>query len=111
MTFDAEASSKGLSPNVWCVVLNWNGAEDTVACLDALKKSTYANLNVLVVDNGSTDDSLAKIRAGHPGVLALQSKENIGFAGGNNIGIRYASYEFFFPLPLIIDYLFYQTYP
>jgi hypothetical protein len=44
----------------------------------------------IVVDNGSTNDSVVKIRAAHPGVLLLEAGENLGFAGGNNVGIRYA---------------------
>jgi GT2 family glycosyltransferase len=77
-------------PRVACVVLNWNGWQDTVECLDALKACSYPNLTVVVVDNGSTNDSVNRIRAAHPGVLVLESKNNLGFAGGNNIGIRYA---------------------
>lgn len=78
------------NPQVSCIVLNWNGWRDTVACLDALKECTYPRFQVIVVDNGSTDDSVAKIRSAHPDILLLQSEENLGFAGGNNIGIRYA---------------------
>jgi GT2 family glycosyltransferase len=77
-------------PEVSCVVLNWNGWQDTVECLDALKACSYPNLTIIVVDNGSTNDSVMRIRAAHPGILILESKNNLGFAGGNNIGIRYA---------------------
>ncbi len=78
------------TPLAYCIILNWNGWHDTVLCLDALKKSTYPNLTVIVVDNGSADDSAARIRAAHPQVQLLASAENRGFAVGNNIGIRYA---------------------
>ena len=78
------------NPAVSCVVLNWNGWRDTVECLDALRESTYPRLTVIVVDNGSTDDSVARIRSAHPGILVLESGKNLGFAGGNNIGIRHA---------------------
>ncbi len=74
---------------VACIILNWNGWRDTVECLDALKDCTYPQLTVIVVDNGSSDDSVARIRAAHPDVLLLESGSNLGFAGGNNIGIRY----------------------
>jgi len=47
-------------------------------------------MTVIVVDNGSSDDSVARIRAAHPDVLLLESGRNLGFAGGSNIGIRYA---------------------
>ena len=76
------------NPKVVCIVVNWNGWKDTVECLDALKKCTYPNLSLIVVDNGSTDDSVAQIRAAFPGILLVKSGRNLGFAGGNNIGIR-----------------------
>ncbi len=72
------------------MVLNWNGWRDTVECLAALRECTYPQLTVIVVDNGSTDDSVARIRSAHPDILLLESGKNLGFAGGNNIGIRYA---------------------
>jgi GT2 family glycosyltransferase len=79
-----------LNPSVTCVLLNWNGGRDTVACLDALRKSIYPNMRIVVVDNGSVDDSVARIRRAHPSLSILESDRNLGFAGGNNIGIRYA---------------------
>jgi GT2 family glycosyltransferase len=78
------------TPHVTCVILNWNGWQDTIDCLHALQQSTYPQFSVVVVDNGSTDDSPAKIRDACPRVLILQSRQNWGFAGGNNIGIRHA---------------------
>jgi len=77
-------------PLVFCVILNWNGWRDTNACLNALQDCTYRRLHVLVVDNGSTDNSPMKIREAHPSVQLIETKENLGFAGGNNIGIRQA---------------------
>ncbi len=80
----------GPFPRVSCILLNWNGWQDTVKCLDALDQNTYPQLNVIVVDNGSTNDSIVRIREAHPNLLLLESKTNRGFAGGNNIGIRHA---------------------
>ena len=77
-------------PRVSCIILNWNGWKDTLECLNALKGCKYPGLTVIVVDNGSTDDSIARIRTAHPDILLLESEDNLGFAGGNNIGIRYA---------------------
>ena len=77
-------------PQIWCVVLNWNGADHTIECLTALKVCTYPNLTILVVDNGSTDDSVSRIKVAYPDILLLQNETNLGFAGGNNVGIRYA---------------------
>jgi GT2 family glycosyltransferase len=81
-----------LNPNpvVTCLILNWNGWQDTIECLHALKQCTYPSLRVIVVDNGSENDSVTQIKRACPDVLLLGSKDNLGFAGGNNIGIRYA---------------------
>jgi len=77
-------------PPVSCIVLNWNGWADTIECLDTLKKCRYPRLTIIVVDNGSTDDSVARIKAARPDILILESGNNLGFSGGNNIGIRHA---------------------
>jgi GT2 family glycosyltransferase len=79
-----------LNPKVACIILNWNGWQNTIECLQALDECTYPELAIIVVDNGSTDDSVPKIRAAHAGVLLLESGANLGFAGGNNVGIRHA---------------------
>jgi hypothetical protein len=75
---------------VACIILNWNGWRDTCECLEALKGCTYQQLTIFVVDNGSTDDSIASITRCHPSIPLLQTKKNLGFAGGNNFGIRRA---------------------
>lgn len=72
------------------VVLNWNGWQDTVACVASLQALTYGNFEILVVDNASTDDSVAEIRSAFPDVTLLQSGANLGFGGGCNVGIRHA---------------------
>jgi hypothetical protein len=79
-----------VSPPVTCVILNWNGWRDTIECLEALKQCTYTNLTIVVVDNGSTNDSVARIKTSRPDIRLLESGKNLGFAAGNNIGIRRA---------------------
>ncbi len=81
-----------MNPTVTIVVLNWNGADDTLACLDSLAALTYPNFDVVVVDNGSTDDSLTHLRTYKAPYLLtlLETGHNLGFAGGNNVGIRFA---------------------
>jgi GT2 family glycosyltransferase len=71
-------------------VLNWNGWQDTLACLAALARTEYSNLSVIIVDNGSTNDSVARIRAAFPQVPLIEVGKNLGFAGGVNAGIRRA---------------------
>jgi len=78
------------SPHVAVVVLTWNGEEDTVACLASLQRVHYDNLSVVVVDNGSADRTVPRVRAEFPDVAMLETGANLGFAGGNNVGIRYA---------------------
>lgn len=78
--------------HVYVIVLNWNGASDTCACLASLQKiNTHdIELSVVVVDNGSTDESVEKINKEHPWATVLTLSENKGFSGGNNAGIRHA---------------------
>src|ERR1700730_5371151 len=71
------------------VVLNWNGADDTLACLASLRESTLA-CHAIVVDNGSTDDSLARIEASGLADVVIPAGTNLGYAGGNNLGLRRA---------------------
>jgi len=124
-------------PKVAIIVLNWNGWRDTIECLELLQRITYPNYQIIVVDNGSTDDSVEKIKAWARGeipvesqfvdyesatkpvkwveydreiakaggileeaglarlpsnrkMVLIQTEENLGFAGGNNLGIRFA---------------------
>ena len=72
------------------IVLNWRNPAGTVDCLAALKRLTAANVAVIVVDNGSGDNSVPFIRQQHPDLMLLETGANLGYAGGNNVGIRYA---------------------
>lgn len=77
-------------------MLNWNGWRDTLACLDTLARQTWQPLQVLVVDNGSTNESVEKIRTwidsntSATEVTLVETGENLGFAKGSNVGIREA---------------------
>ncbi|WP_035857005.1 glycosyltransferase family 2 protein [Cryptosporangium arvum] len=77
-----------MSENVCAIVLNWNCFEDTSRCVATLKAQEPA-LRVVVVDNGSGDDSVARLR-GLAGVDLVLLPENLGYAGGMNAGIRLA---------------------
>ena len=78
------------TPHVAVVVLCWNGREDTLACLASLERMRWPRLTVIVVDNGSTDGTLEAVRRDFPGATAIRSDENLGFAEGNNVGLRAA---------------------
>ncbi|MEM1519537.1 MAG: glycosyltransferase family 2 protein [Pyrobaculum sp.] len=112
-------------PKVAIIILNWNGWRDTIECLESLQRLTYPNYQIIVVDNGSTDDSMEKIKAwvestnitvyycklaphevnakigqlkqyisglnkSLSSITIIQIDENLGFARGNNIGIKFA---------------------
>jgi GT2 family glycosyltransferase len=77
-------------PSVVCVVLNWNSWQETVDCLAALELINYRNASVIVVDNASTNDSVACIRRAQPSVELLSTGRNLGYGGGVNAGIRAA---------------------
>ncbi len=78
------------TPLVYIVVLNYNGYKDTVECIESLKTITYKNCKVIVVDNNSTDGSYDKLKSGYPELDIIKSAENLGYAGGNNLGIKKA---------------------
>lgn len=77
-------------PLVYIVILNWNGWQDTLACVTSCCALTWPEYRLLVVDNGSTDGSEAILRDRLATGEVLQSGGNLGFAGGNNVGIRHA---------------------
>ncbi|MGH7146326.1 MAG: glycosyltransferase family 2 protein [Nitrospiraceae bacterium] len=77
-------------PCVHIVILNWNGLNDTLECLQSVSELEYKNRQVVVIDNGSEDSSCEKIRAKHPHITLLENKVNLGYTGGNNVGLRYA---------------------
>jgi len=79
-----------MPPRVTIIVLNWNGGEDTLACLESLDAVDYTWSDTLVVDNGSTDGSPLAIQERFPEVMLLAIKNNIGYTGGSNIGLRWA---------------------
>lgn len=75
-------------PTIGAVILNWNLPDQTLACVRALGESTLKADSVLVVDNGSSDESLAAFKRALRADEVLGLPENIGFAGGMNAGIR-----------------------
>lgn len=75
---------------VCIIVLNWNGWRDTLACVASLQRLNYTDCTLLVVDNGSTDGSVAELRTAVPALEILETGSNLGFGGGCNAGIRLA---------------------
>ncbi len=83
-------SMPGNSPQVYVIVLNYNGIDIIVNCLKSLQETTYQKIKVLVVDNASADGSPDFVKRDFPGVELLLNPENYFFSKGNNIGIEYA---------------------
>jgi GT2 family glycosyltransferase len=75
---------------LFVVILNWNGKNDTLACLTSLQNIESPAFDTIIVDNGSTDDSVVEIAKRFPQVSLIETGKNLGYAGGNNIGIEHA---------------------
>lgn len=81
-------------PRVHIIILNWNGLEDTSELLESLSKISYSNYLLVIVDNSSSNDEAEKIENICNGrAHIIKCKENLGFAGGNNVGIKYSLEE------------------
>ncbi len=76
-------------PVICIILLNWNGVDDTLECLASLRKVGYPRLRILLVDNGSTDDSVQRVRETYSEIEILALEENLLFAGGNNAGLAH----------------------
>jgi GT2 family glycosyltransferase len=81
-------------PLISIISVNFNQAEVTCEMLDSLQKITYPNTEIIVVDNGSSNDDLSVIKQRYPQVQLIKSDKNLGFAGGNNLGIRASSGDY-----------------
>ena len=79
------------SMNIWIIILNWNGLQDTLTCLASLSKiNSEDKITVLVIDNGSQNNECIEINKNFPTVQTIRLNNNIGFAGGCNLGIQKA---------------------
>lgn len=78
------------SNSIYVVILNWNGYDDTSECIYSLLNINYSNCKIVVVDNGSSKDDCSLLKKNFPEIIVLRSETNLGFTGGNNLGIEYA---------------------
>lgn len=81
---------EAVDPKVAIVVLNWNRASDTIACVDSLQNLVYPNIEIVVIDNASTDGSVEALETKFPALTIIRNSRNLGYAGGNNVGIGHA---------------------
>lgn len=78
-----------MPPRVSIIILNWNGLKDTIECLESLKKITYQNYEVIVVDNASKGNDADILEERYKDYIRLiKNKENLGFTGGNNVAMK-----------------------
>ncbi len=105
-------SETSTSPPVAILLLNWNGYQDTLECLDSLRNLTYPNFKIILCDNGSSDNSIQHFEQWanahavsysrlvrqdaestthlvQEKLIIIENQANLGFAGGNNVGLRF----------------------
>lgn len=83
-----------LQPSVSIILVNWNGARHLPVCFNALRQQTVRDFEIILVDNASRDNSLEVLARDFPEVKVIALKDNLGFAGGSNVGIRAAWGQF-----------------
>ncbi len=77
-------------PSIAVILVNWKKYNLTSKCIDSLNKSNYKNFKIILVDNEYSEKSLIELKNKYNELIVFKEKNNLGFAGGNNIGIRYA---------------------
>src|SRR5690606_9033118 len=82
-------------PKVSVVILNWNGKKHLAEFLPTVYNSQYENLEIVVGDNASTDDSVAFIKAYFPLVKVIENQENLGYAGGYNEILKQVTADYY----------------
>lgn len=94
------------NPSVAIIIVNWNGAQDSIDCVESLRKIGYQNYKIFLIDNGSKEESVIELRRyvevqppekvePQGKIKLIETSQNLGFAGGNNIGIKDALAENF----------------
>lgn len=87
---------KVIEPLISIITVNHNNTAVTKSLLESIALSSYSNYEIIVVDNGSKNDSASKLTNYFPSIKLITSESNLGFAGGNNLGIQHALGEFVF---------------
>jgi len=85
-----------IRPKISVIIVNFNGKELLASCLTSIFQSSYPKnkLEIIVVDNASTDDSVAFLKNNFPQIKLIESQENLGFTGGNNLGYEQSTGDF-----------------
>ncbi len=83
--------SEPAQPRVAVLILTWNRVDEVVPCLDSIKaKLDYKNADIVVMDNGSEDETVPTVKRDYPWVKLLENGTNLGFCRGNNVGLKWA---------------------
>lgn len=82
------------NPLISVILVNYNGVKWLADCLSSIYSQSYINFEIILVDNGSSDESVTFIKAKHKKVKLVLLKENVGFAGGNNAALPFAKGEY-----------------
>ena len=82
------SESSKIHPLVYIVTLNYNGLNLTSECLQSINQLTYVNYKILVVDNGSLDNSPDKLAESYPEIALIRNKKNLSYCKAFNIGIK-----------------------
>jgi len=78
------------TPRILVIVLNYKHPMDTIECVQSVIDGGYPQMELLIIDNDSKDDSVVRLREAFPSIHLIQNEQNLGYAGGNNVGIRFA---------------------
>jgi len=83
-----------MEPKISIIIVNYNGKRYLKDCLSSITENSYKNYEVIFVDNGSSDGSVDYVAGHFPQVKIVKNEENLGFAGGNNAGVKLAKGDF-----------------
>jgi GT2 family glycosyltransferase len=81
---------KSATPRVAVIIIAWNRVDELVTCLESFSCVVYSNYEIVVIDNGSEDDTVPTVRERFPWVTLIANARNLGYVGGSNQGFRYA---------------------
>ena len=79
-----------MSKKIAIILVNWNSFGYTNDCINSLKEISFKDYDIIVIDNGSKDGSGKALKETHPNIILIESDKNIGFTGGNNLGLNYS---------------------
>ena len=83
-----------IKSSVSIVIPHWNNVDVLSECLESISNTNFENFETIVVDNASTDNSVASVRSNYPNVKLIENDKNYGYAGGCNIGAEAASGDY-----------------